>query len=322
MKAGVVYLQKWNNFMQNKSLSTNQVIYVTEPSEVDGASIEMLRTAGYQVAESMDELEMDQVIALFIRTYTQATESYLSQFKNLRYVLRAGVGLDNIDLDVCQKRNIQVFNSPGANKEAVAEYIVAMAILMIRKIPHQIGRVKSGGWRDVSCVGTGIKGKTIGLVGCGNVGRDVVDKMSHLKVKFVGYDPYVTGEALSAIGVTKVELNELLKIADVVVIMLPLTKETNKLINKTNILLMKQDAIFINVSRGEIVDHKVIISALKKGAIGGVVLDVIEGEPNVDSRYLEISNVIITPHIAGFTKEANAQISIDAVSNFLKAVQQ
>lgn len=319
MNHGHTSLLKCENFMKVKQQHKAGYIYIAEPYEISIEGIKLLIKHGYQTIYDRDESNENQIIGIFIRTYTKITKEYLDKFKNLKFILRAGVGLDNIDLDECRSRAIKVFHAPGANKESVAEYILAMTLYMIRNIAPQIDRVSNNQWRDLLLVGTGLSGKTIGLIGCGNVGLELVRKMEPFNVSFLGYDPYISAEVLSASHIVKTNLLSLLSDSDVVVVVLPLTQETKGIINKEAISQMKRTAILINVSRGEIIDESSLIQALKSSKISGAVLDVIQGEPIVNPIFHDVPNLIITPHIAGLTTEANIQISVAAVTNFIKA---
>ncbi len=305
--------------MKDKNQFNAGYIYIAEPNEISLEGINLLVKHGYQIIYQLDENIINKIEGIFIRTYTQITKNYLEKFNNLKFIIRAGVGLDNIDLVECGKRKIKVFHSPGANKESVAEYALCMTIFMLRNIAPQIERVSRNRWRDHSLVGTGISDKTIGLIGCGNVGLEFVRILTPFRVNILGYDPNINSEKLSAQGIVKTNFKTLLTQSDVVVVALPLTNETNGIIDKEAISQMKKTAILINVSRGEIIDEKTIIQALKSSRIRGAVLDVIKGEPIVDDIYQDVPNLIITPHIAGFTTEANIQISLTAVTNFIKA---
>lgn len=292
-------------------------ILLTEPGEIAQSAIDLLTASGYSVLDSLDGIEPQQVDGLFIRTYTKANKQYLAKFENLQFILRAGVGLDNIDLVECKARGIQVFNSPGANADAVAEYALTMSLYALRGIGPQIAQVQKDAWRSEKYVGCSLSSQTFGLIGCGHAGRALAIKLAGLGVPCLGYDPYVTQATLTPLRVTKVELAELLSRADIVVIMLPLTPETTGIMNADRLKAMKPRSILINVSRGEMIDDPVLIEQLGNGHLRCAVLDVVAGEPNVSSALHNVANLIITPHIAGYTKEANENIATQAVRNFL-----
>jgi phosphoglycerate dehydrogenase-like enzyme len=298
-------------------MSKMNTIFITEPNEISQSAIDLLTRAGYDVATNLKGCDLATICGLFIRTYTQVDKDYLEQFPNIQFVLRAGVGLDNIDLTECSRRNIQVFNSPGANSDAVAEYVLTMSLYAIRGIGPQITKVKDGEWRSVEHVGRSLGSLTFGLVGCGHAGRALATKLQSLGVACLGYDPYVTVDILAPLGVTKVELVDLLARADVVVIMLPLTKETISIMDAEKLSLMKIGSTLINVSRGEMIDETALINELKSGRLHTAILDVMVSEPTVNPDLLNTPNIIITPHIAGYTIQANESIAVMAVQNLL-----
>jgi D-3-phosphoglycerate dehydrogenase len=301
-------------------MSEIKTILLTEPNEIVPEAVVMLKNKGYNVVteEGSNPSEID---ALFIRSYTTITSDYLDRFPNLQVILRAGVGLDNIDVSVCEKRNIKIFNSPGANSDAVAEYALTMTMYSLRQINSQGKNVLSGKWRELTYVGESITSKKIGLLGCGNAGKALAKKLSALQVECLGYDPYVSAEDMAKIGVQKRELEELLSESDVVVVLVPLMPATTNLLSQECLALLKPTAYLINVSRGEIIDETALIALLKQNKIKGVVLDVVVGEPNVNSELLALPNVVITPHIAGFTVESNKQICTAVVENFIMSEQ-
>lgn len=292
-------------------------IFIAEPKEISQSAIDLLVGAGYKVVTDLKGFDLTTICGLFVRTYTQVDKDYLEQFPNLKFVLRAGVGLDNIDLAECKRRNIQVFNSPGANSDAVAEYVLTMSLYAIRGIGPQITKVKHGDWRSVEHVGRSLGSVTFGLVGCGHAGRALATKLQSLGVACLGYDPYVTADTLAPLGVTKVELVELLARSDMVVIMLPLTKETIGIMDADKLGQMKVGSTLINVSRGEMIDETALIKELNSGRLHTAILDVVVGEPTVNPDLLNTPNIIITPHIAGYTKQANENIAVMAVQNLL-----
>lgn len=293
-------------------------ILITEPGEIASAAVDLLEASGYSVTESVEPHDKGKIQGLFIRTYTRVDASLLDSFPGLTFILRAGVGLDNIDRDECEKRGIAVYNSPGANAGAVAEYIVCMALFALRRIGPQIERVREDSWRDMSAVGEGIHGKTFGLVGCGNVGSRLAALLNALGAQCLGYDPYITEEVLRERNIRKTGLDQLLSESDVTVLMMPLTEETRNILSRERIRLLKQGAILINVSRGELLDETALVESLKAGKIHTAVLDVVQGEPVVNPLLSQCPNLIITPHIAGFTRESNVMIAVSAVQRLLE----
>jgi D-3-phosphoglycerate dehydrogenase len=298
------------------------LIYVTEPKEIDPEALSLLREHGFAVLEDKDAAaaRAGEVVGLFIRTYTTADKALLSTFPNLKYVLRAGVGLDNVDVDECKSRGIAVINSPGANANAVAEYVVGSALFMLRKMAMQQHELTSGGWRKEEFVGSELKGKVLGLVGCGNVGKMIAHKLSNFGLQeIIGYDPFLSAEQLKAAGIRKVELPEAISQSDILSLHVPLLPETKHLVNKDSLASMKKGALLINAARGGVVDEVALAKALQ-GHLSGAVLDVFEGEPKVEPSLLGLSNILLTPHIGGYTHEANKEVSLAPVRELVRLV--
>lgn len=293
-------------------------ILITENDGIAEEAIRMLQLSGYDPVSSVQNTEKEDIQGLFVRTYTQVNSKYLDEFPNLKFILRAGVGLDNIDLDECSSRKITVLNSPGSNSNAVAEYVILAMLLMLRMIPQQIDQVKSNNGRNKCYEGQELEGKTIGLIGCGAIGKSLAKKLQSFNISLLGYDPYVDSETLSNYFIKKSSLENLLRKADVISLQIPLTEETKGIINRESLSKMKESSVLINVSRGDVVQEQDLLWALKNKVISGAVLDVWKNEPVINPEFLEIPNLIVTPHVAAFTKEANIQMATGVVNNFLE----
>ena len=300
------------------------IIYVTEAKEIEQDALDLLTSAGHEliVEEAKALARATEVEALFIRTYTQATAEYLSAYPNLKFVLRAGVGLDNVDRAECERRGIKVINAPGANANAVAEYVVGAIIVSMRQFAAQEASLHKGEWRTPEHMGLELKGRTLGLVGCGNVGRAIAHKLSSWELKeVIGYDPFLTQEQMAASSIRKCELDEVIASADILSLHVPLIPETKHLINTEKLSQMKQGALLINAARGGVVDEAALTEALKSGHLRGAVLDVLETEPNVAPELAAAPNLILTPHIAGYTHEANKEVSLAPARELLRQIQ-
>lgn len=297
-------------------------ILVMEINEIHHDALVLLKQK-HRIFYSNQKINNEIIEAILIRTYTKADKSFLKNFPNIKYILRAGVGLDNIDLYECKKRNIQVINSPGSNANSVAELVVGLMILLNRKLLLQCDSLEKGKWRDKTYLGSELKGKTIGIVGCGAIGKLIAKKLHHFDVQtLLGYDPYLTEEQLHAVGIAKTGLMDLIRKANVITLHLPLTPETKNIISLKEMKEMKQEAILINTSRGGIVKEKDLIFALKNKVISGAALDVFEDEPDYNKDLLNIPNLILTPHIGAFTQEADRQMSVDVVNRFLDTINK
>lgn len=299
------------------------IVYVTEPNEIEEAALALLRSAGHEVL--LDEAAVlarsAEVEALFVRTYTTVDKALLDRFPKLAYVLRAGVGVDNIDTKECERRGVAVINSPGANAGAVAEYTVGAMVYLMRAFPAQQRSLMQGGWRLAEHMGGELRGRVLGLVGCGNVGRLIAHKLSSWELKeMVGYDPFLSVEQLAAAGIRKVELDSLYAAADVVSLHLPLTPETRHSVGAAAFAQMKRGAYFINAARGGVIDEGALVEALRSGHLAGAALDVFESEPQVREELKHAANVLLTPHIAGYTREANREVCMAPVRELLRRV--
>lgn len=301
------------------------IIFVTEAKEIEHEALTLLTQSGHEliVDEAVAHARATEVEALFIRTYTQATKEYLAAYPNLKFVLRAGVGLDNVDTEECKRRGIKVINAPGANANAVAEYVVGAIIVSMRQFAAQEASLRTGEWRTPAHMGVELKGHTLGLVGCGNVGRAIAHKLSSWELKeVIGYDPFLTHEQLAASGIRKCELDEVIAGADVLSLHVPLIPETKHLINADRLAQMKKGALLINAARGGVVDEQALLEALTSGQLMGAVLDVLETEPTVAPELAAAKNLILTPHIAGYTHEANKEVSLAPARELLRQLTQ
>ncbi|PIP31473.1 hypothetical protein COX24_03335 [bacterium (Candidatus Gribaldobacteria) CG23_combo_of_CG06-09_8_20_14_all_37_87_8] len=298
------------------------IVFVAEKEEIHQAALHNLKDHNFSIYfQDKFEKIRGKVDVLFIKTYTKADKAYLANFPNLKFLLRAGVGLDNVDREECERRKIKIFNSPGSNTNSVAEFVLMLILMLLRKVQYQSLKMSEGEWRDKKMIGEELKDKTLGLVGCGEIGSLVAEKLSFLGVKkILGFDPYLDRETLLKRNTEKEELKDILEKADIISLHLPLNKQTKGIIGLKEISFMKRTSYLINTSRGGIVNEKDLIIALKKKLIMGAALDVFENEPKVKKGFFSLKNIVLTPHIAAFTEEANKQMSIQAVENFLNEV--
>ena len=262
--------------------------------------------------------------AVIVRNMTQMRGELLAACRQLRILGRLGVGLDNIDMDACRARNIQVFPATGANAQAVAEYVTAAILIGLRNIWGVTDKM-AGGWFDrTTLIFREVHGKMLGLIGFGGIAREVARRARALGMRVAAYDPNVLpGEpAWTSLGVAHLELVPLLADSDVVSIHTPLLDSTRDLINASALALMKTDAILINTARGGIVNEAALVAALKAKRLGGAILDVLEKEPPAaNSIFRGVPNLILTPHVAGNTVESNVRVSSMVVMNVMKALK-
>ena len=251
--------------------------------------------------------------AWIVRNRTQVRGELLAAAGRLRVVGRLGVGLDNIDLEACKARNIRVFPAIGANAESVAEYVVAVAMVLLRGAYFSTAAVAAGRWpRAMLSQGHEIAGKTLGLVGFGSIGQVTAAKAKALGLRVVAFDPGVPAEDPAWVrhGVERVELDSLLAASDVVSLHVPLVEATRGLLGAGRLARMKKGSVLVNTARGGIVDEAALAKALHEGHLGGAALDVFDNEPLAAGGPLaEAPNLILTPHIAGVTAESNERVS-------------
>lgn len=264
--------------------------------------------------------------AVIVRNMTQMRGDLLAACQNLRILGRLGVGLDNIDMEACRARRIQVFPATGANAQAVAEYVVAAIFIGLRNIWGVTDKM-AGGWFDrTTLIFREAHGKQLGLIGFGNIAREVAQRARALGMRIAAYDPNVLpgDPAWTSLGVAHLDLVPLLADSDVVSVHTPLLPSTRNLIDASALALMKPDAILINTARGGIVNEEALVTALKTKRLGTAILDVLEKEPPAaNSMFRGVPNLILTPHVAGNTVESNVRVSsmvVAAVKKALKAL--
>ena len=284
-------------------------VLVCDPIHREG--IEKLEEAGFEVdvnpTISYEQLKevVSEYDALIVRSRTKVTREIMEAGKRLKTVGRAGVGLDNIDTKIAEKRGIAVINTPEAPAEAVAELTVGLILSLARNIPLADSTMKEGKWIKKKLRGWQLRGKTLGTIGLGNVGLEVARRARAfgMKILITKRTPPAP-EVLSKLDGEFIPLKKMLPRSDVVTIHVPLTGQTHHMIGKEQIRLMKKGAYLINTSRGAIVDEKALLKALKSGKLGGAALDVYEEEPPKDSTLIRMPNVVCTPHIGAQTEEA------------------
>ena len=257
--------------------------------------------------------KLQDVDALIVRNRTQVNAQLLAAAPNLKVVGRLGVGLDNIDMPACKARGVEVIPATGANALAVAEYVIATAMLLLRGSFGSTTAVAAGQWpRSALSNGREINGKTIGIVGFGGIGQLTARLAQGLGMRVVANDPMIEAAApvWGKTGVTCRTLDEVIAVSDVLSLHIPLTPETRNLINEARLRSMKADAVLINSARGGIIDESALAAALREKRLGGAALDVFDDEPLKGGPPLaECPNLILTPHIAGVTTESNTRVS-------------
>jgi len=293
-------------------------ILVTD--EISNEGIEILRKAGFIVDVdfeiSYDNLKKKVVDynGLIVRSRTKVDKSIIEAGVNLRFIGRAGVGLDNIDVKAAEERKIIVLNTPEAPSTSVSELFFGLLLSLVRKISICDRLMKMGEWPKKYAMGFELKNKTLGIIGLGRIGREVAKKAKAFEMRVVYYDiirPEISLE--KELGVEYMELDDLLRCSDIVTIHVPLTPQTYHLINEDKIKIMKKGAILVNTSRGSIVDGRALLKYLKNGHLYGACLDVFENEPPKEpweKELISLENVVATPHIGSMTVEAQDRAAI------------
>ena len=273
----------------------------------------------YVLQDVKDTDDLDAYHALLVRSATKVTDELMAKMPKLKIIARAGVGVDNIDVEAATKRGIIVVNAPSGNTISTAEHAFAMMMALARKICPANNSVKNGEWNRSAFQGRELKGKSLGIIGFGRIGSEVAKRAKAFDMTVLAYDPFLTKDRAEKLRVNQVSLNELLAKSDIITIHTPLTQETKGLINMESLKITKQGVLIINCARGGIVDEAALKHYLEIGPVGGAALDVFETEPPQNLDLLKMDNVIATPHIAASTKEAQlnvATIVSEEVLNF------
>ena len=304
---------------------TDVKILVCDPIHEDG--VEMLVNAGFQV-DIESEITHDELLdrvysydALVVRSRTKVSADVLHKASNLKAIARAGVGLDNIDLPTAREKGIQVFNSPEAPCNAVAELVIGMIFSMARNIAHANYSMKHGQWLKKSLTGFEIAGKTLGVIGFGRIGYLVGKKAKALDMEVLAFDVAmdVVKTFVDEVGARDVDMDTLLRDSDFITIHVPLLPQTRHMIGKEEFAKMKDGTYIINAARGAIIDEEALKEALASGKVSGAALDVFEEEPNPDPELIERLDVVCTPHIGAGSVEAqvaNSTVVAEKLINY------
>ena len=247
---------------------------------------------------------------LALRSASKATAKIIEAATNLKVIGRAGIGTDNIDKDAASKAGIIVMNTPFGNMITTAEHAIAMMFAVARQIPEASASTHAGKWEKSKFMGVELTGKTLGVIGAGNIGGIVCDRARALKMKVMAYDPYLGEEKAEKMGVKKVELEELFANADFITLHVPYTEQTANILSAENIAKLKKGVRIINCARGGLVDEQALADALKSGHVAGAAFDVFAVEPATDSPLFNLPNVVVTPHLGAATTEAQENVAL------------
>lgn len=255
--------------------------------------------------------EISDAAALIVRSKTKVTPQVIEAGRALRVIGRAGAGVDNIDLEAATRRGIVVMNTPGGNSVSAAEHSLALLLSLARRIPFAHLSLSEGEWNKSAFTGRELQRKTLGVLGLGKIGSVVARRALGFEMKVLAYDPFVTKSYAADLGVELADLDKVLAESDFLSLHLPMNDQTRSLFNRQTFHKLKKGALLINAARGGLVDEDALIEALESGRLGGAALDVFQSEPKVSERLRKTSGVILTPHIAGSTVEAQTKVGVD-----------
>ncbi|MBU1862591.1 MAG: phosphoglycerate dehydrogenase [Candidatus Omnitrophica bacterium] len=276
------------------------------------------------VKTGMKPDELKEVIkgydGIVIRSSTKLTKDILEGANNLKVIGRAGVGVDNVDLETASKKGIIVMNTPGGNTVSTCEHTIAMIMALSRNIPQADASLRKKEWKRSQFLGTEVYGKTLGIVGFGRIGKEVAKRMLSFGMKIIVYDPFISPDTSPQLEVEVVDINELCKRSDYITVHTPKTAETKYLFKKETFALMKDSVRIINCARGGIVSEADLYEAIKSGKVKGAALDVFETEPPYESPLLSLDQVIVVPHLGASTEEAQENVGIAVAEQVVDAL--
>ncbi len=255
--------------------------------------------------------------AIVVRSETKVSAEIIEAGHKLQVIGRAGVGVDNIDIEAATRKGIVVVNAPTGNTISAAEHTIAMMLALARHIPQANVRLKSGDWRRQDFLGTELRNKTLGIIGLGNVGSEVARRASGFQMRLIAYDPFVSTEYAQNLGADLVSLEVLLKESDFITIHTPLTKITRRLIGAKELAMVKPTVRIINCARGGVIDEEALYKAVEEGAAAGAAIDVFTEEPAKDSILFKSDKILVTPHLAASTAEAQAGAALDVAEQII-----
>lgn len=255
--------------------------------------------------------------ALMVRSQTKVTADIIEAGKKLQVIARAGVGIDNVDIEAATKCGVVVINAPTGNTVSAAEHTLALILASARNVPQANTSLRSGEWRRNEFMGTELRGKTLGIIGLGNVGSEVAKRAQGFEMKLLGSDPLVSEEYAQKIHVELVDLKRLLKESDFITLHLPLNAKTRRMIGAKELALVKPSVRIINCARGGLIDEEALVKAIKEKRVAGAAIDVFEKEPITESILFDVDNIIVTPHLGASTTEAQVLAARDVAEQIV-----
>jgi D-3-phosphoglycerate dehydrogenase len=290
------------------------------------AAVQRLQAGGAQTDDrsGIDAAELAKIIpdynALIVRSRTKVTADLLKAGKNLKVVGRAGVGVDNIDVAAAKQQGVAVVNTPVSTSVAVAEHTFALMLALLRQIPRADASMKAGQWAKKELEGSELAGKTLGILGVGNIGAQVARRAAAFDMQVLGYDPFLDEKTIQTRGAIAAALDGLYEKSDIITLHLPLLPETRGMLGAAAFAKMKRGVFIICAARGGVIDEDALLSALNSGQVAGAALDVFAKEPPGASPLITHAHVVATPHIAAQTAEAQERAAIDVADEILNAL--
>ena len=309
--------------MTKKEESKNRVLVSDNLSEEGIIKLREFADVDVLLDLSKDELKarIADYDALVVRSGTKATKEIIEAGTRLKVIGRAGVGVDNIDVETATERGILVVNAPSANTISAAEHTIGMLLSISRNIPAANGSMKSGKWERKKYMGVEVNGKVLGVIGLGRVGYEVSKMAKGLGMRIVAYDPFISQDKARELGIALSSFTDVISVADFITMHTPLVKDTHHLIGKEAFAQMKEGVRVINCARGGILDEAALAAAIRSGKVAGAALDVFENEPPKTSELLELGEVIMTPHLGASTKEAQKAAAVTIAEEVITALQ-
>lgn len=301
-------------------------VLVSDPISQEG--VDRLENEGYAV-DIMTDLSEDELVevigdysAIIVRSGTEVTERIIQAGDDLKIIARAGVGVDNIDIDAATRKGVIVANAPEGNTVAAAEHSLSLLLSLARNIPQANNSLKKGEWRKSDFVGVEVEGKTLGVMGLGRIGGEVAKRGLDLGMDVLSYDPFVSQNRAEEIGAELVEIEELLQEADFVSVHTPHNEETHHMVSTDELELMRDSARLVHASRGGVVDEEAVAQAVEDDIIGGAAFDVFEEEPpSPDNPLMGVEDIIVTPHLGASTREAQRNVATTIVGQVIEVLE-
>ena len=299
-------------------------VLVTEPIAEEGIDI-LSKQADVDVKLGLKPEELLSLIgeyeALMVRSETKVTAEVIEAGERLQVIARAGVGVDNIDMEAATRRGIVVVNAPTANTVSAAEHTIALMLALARRIPQAHAHLSGNNVLRHDFMGVEVRNKKLGIIGLGNVGSEVARRVQGLQMRIIAYDPFVSPEYARNLGVELVSFENLLQESDFITLHLPLIPETKGLIGAKEFSLVKPTVRLINCARGGLIDEEALLQAIEEGRVAGAAIDVFSQEPPTDSPLLQCEKIIVTPHLGASTAEAQTGVAVDVAEQVVAVLK-